>query len=277
MTEKQPILKGPELLNNYEDNWETIMGGWFPGERVVLRGKDVFSELSSFRWFEYLIYGATGRESPKLARLIEGLYTITTSFPDPRLWNNRVAALAGTARSTGILAISAGIAVSEATIYGAKPIKGALDFLYRAARKKDSGITVESIVKEELKNHRVVSGFGRPIVQRDERIQPVLDFLDTIGIEHGKFVKLAFEVEDYFKSTRYRFRMNIAALNAAIIADVGLDIDEYYNLAIIAFVAGMLPCYIEAQGKPEGAFFPLSVSRLNTNRCKPSRRWGELK
>ena len=88
-------------------------------------------------------------------------------------------------------------------------------------------------------------------------------------------MKLAFEVEDYFKSTRYRYRMNIAALNAAIIADVGLDVDEYYNLAVIAFVAGMLPCYVDTRTKPEGAFFPLSVGRLNSNKCKSSRVWGE--
>ena len=140
MTEKSTNLtNGPERLKFFEDNWQTEMGAWFPGERVVLRGKDVFTELNECSWMEYLVYAVTGKESPKLAKIIEGLWLLSTSFPDPRLWNNRVAALAGSARSTGVLAVSAGIAISEATVYGLKPIKGALDFLYRASEKKDSG------------------------------------------------------------------------------------------------------------------------------------------
>ena len=40
---------------------------------------------------------------------------VNTSYPDARIWNNRVAALAGSARSTGNLGVSAALAVSEAS------------------------------------------------------------------------------------------------------------------------------------------------------------------
>ena len=274
MTKQPNALKGPDLLNHFEDNWQTEMGALFIGERVVLRGKDVFAELSDYRWVEYLVFAITGKHSPKIARIIEGLWTIATSYPDPRPWNNRVAALAGTTRSTGVLAIAAGIAVSEATIYGSKPIKGALDFLYRAAKQKDQGVPLKQIVQDELKINRSVSGFGRPILDVDERIAPVLNFIESMGVERGRFVELAFEIEDYFKTTRYKYRMNIAALNAAIAADHGLSADEYYYLTSLAFVAGMFPCYIDALDKPEGGLFPLSVTRLNSDHCKPYRVWG---
>jgi len=265
-------LTGPERLKAYEDNWQTEMGAWFPGERVVLRGKDVFSELSECSWMEYLIYAVTGRNSPKLAKVIEGLWSLSTSFPDPRLWNNRVAALAGTARSTGVLAISAGIATSEATVYGLRPIKGALDFLYRAEAKKRKGALVESIVTEELKTKRSVSGFGRPLTNQDERITPVLDFLRTMESEQGKFVLLAFEIEDFFKNSRYKYRMNIAALNAAVAADFGLTANEYYYLTTMAFTGGMFPCYIDSRTQAQGLFFPLSVERIKPAPC-PIRKW----
>ena len=111
-------------FEKFEDNWQTSMGGWFPGETVVLRGKDVFKDLNNSSWMEYLLFASTGKESPKIARLMEGMWVICSSFPDPRIWNNRVSALAGTARSTGALAAAASVAVTEATIYGLKPIKG---------------------------------------------------------------------------------------------------------------------------------------------------------
>ena len=263
---------GPERLKAYEDNWQTEMGAWFPGERVVLRGKDVFSELNDCSWMEYIVYAVTGKENPKLAKIIEGLSLLSTSYPDPRLWNNRIAALAGTARSTGALALAAGIAASEATIYGLKPIKGALDFLYRAAEKKHSGIAIEIIVKEELKANRCVSGYGRPLTNVDERIAPALQFLTKVEADNGAYLKLAFEIEDYLKSSRYKYRMNIAALNAATVADLGVTVDEYYYTSTLAFIGGILPCHLDAQGKPEGMFYPLSVDRINSI-ATPTRIW----
>jgi len=240
----------------------------------VLRGKDVFTELNDCSWMEYLVYAVTGKESPKLAKAIEGLWLLSTSFPDARLWNNRVAALAGSTRSTGALAISAGIAISEATAYGLKPIKGALDFLYRASEKKDSGETIETIVKEELKTYRNVSGYGRPLTNVDERIKPVLTFLESIESNQGKFVQLAFEIEDYFKSTRYKYRINIAALNAATAADFGLTANEYYYMTTLAFAAGMFPCYIDSRTQLEGMFFPLKVERINS-KSRTTRQWAQ--
>lgn len=265
MTEqKENPLTGPERLKAYEDNWQTDMGAWFPGERVVLRGKDVFTELNEYSWMEYIVYAITGKSNPKLATIIEGLSLLSTSYPDPRLWNNRIAALAGTARSTGALALSAGIAASEASIYGLRPIKGALDFLYRASDKKKDGTSIEAIVKEELRINRCISGYGRPLVNADERIAPALHFLKSIEADRGEFLKLAFEIEDFLKSTRYKYRMNIAALNAATVADIGMTPDEYYYTSTLAFIGGILPCHLDTQSKPEGMFYPLPVGRIKS-------------
>ena len=266
-------LTGPERLQAYEDNWQTEMGAWFPGERVVLRGKDVFSELNSYSWMEYLYYAVTGVHSPKNAQIIEGLWVLSTSFPDPRLWNNRVAALAGTARSTGALAVAAGIATSEATIYGLKPIKQALEFLYKAYEQIETGTSIETIIKQELKINRSVSGYGRPLIERDERIAPVLSFLTDSRSEQNKFLNLALDIDDYFKNSRYKYRINIAAINAAIAADAGLTVDENYYIATLAFTAGMLPCYIDSKTQPQGSFFPLSVNRINST-SHTVRNWG---
>ncbi|OUS14175.1 hypothetical protein A9Q89_00795 [Gammaproteobacteria bacterium 53_120_T64] len=263
---------GPERLKAFEDNWQTAMGAWIPGERAVLRGKNIFTELNNYSWMEFIVYAVTGEHNPKFAKLIEGLSLLSTSYPDPRLWNNRIAALAGTARSTGALALSAGIAASEASIYGLKPIKGALDFLYRASAKKRAGLTIESIVKHELKARRCVSGYGRPLTSIDERIAPALHFLAEIDADGGKYLQLAFEIEEYLKGSRYKYRMNIAAINAATAADLGVSVDDYYYTSTLAFIGGILPCHVDAKNKPEGMFFPLSVKRINSI-SSPSRTW----
>jgi len=266
-------VNGPELLAAYEDNWVTAMGAWFPEGRVVLRGKDVLSDLGHRPWMEYLVYAITGRESSELARLIEGIWAISCSYPDPRIWNNRIAALTGTARSTGVLAIASAVAVTEATVYGLKPIKGAMDFFYRADAKLRQGQLLADVIRAELKKYRVVSGYGRPIVDADERISPLLRFAKTLGQHDGYYVQLAFQVHDYLKSSRYKYQINVAALAAAILADQGLSPEELYNLATLAFVAGMFPCYIDTSEKPEGAFFPLRTSRIHYAGAE-TRCWG---
>ena len=267
-------MKGPELLKHYEDNWETEMGAWFPGERVVLRGKSVLDELSDYRWSEYLLFGITGQYSPKLARLIEGMWLICTSFPDPRLWNNRVAALAATTRSTGVLGSTAGLAVSEATIYGLKPIQGVMDFLYRLDSALESGESLEAFVKAEMRKYRGIYGFGRPVVDQDERARPLMDFARSLGAGEGKYISLAFEVDEYLSNSRYKYRINASGIVAGLLADEGVSTRELYHIATLTFTAGVIPCFIDGLTKPEGSFFPLSISRVSYDGDIHKRTWG---
>lgn len=256
------MMKGPELLRYCEDNWETTMGAWFPGERVVVRGQDLFKNFSTSSWMNYLLFVVTGKQNEKLSRLIESLWVISTSYPEPRLWPNRIATLAGSSRSTGVLGISAGIAASEATIYGLRPIKGAFHFLSDASEFSASEEELESFVLGYLKKHKTIYGFGRPFTPDDERIEPVLKIAKDMGFGDGKIVTLVFQIEKILYKNK-KMKMNVAALNAAIISDAGLSLREYYHMASLAFSAGMFAPMIEAFDKPEGTFFPLSTERIN--------------
>ena len=185
-----------------------------------------------------------------------------------------MAALAGTARSTGVLGIAAANAISEASVYGLRPIRGALDFLYRSDHQLREGLELRSIIRSELKRYRMVFGYGRPLVETDERIQPLLRFAERLGQHKGHYVRLALEIDDYFRQSKYRYRLNIAGLSAAIAADQNLGCDEFYLLASLAFVAGIFPCYLDAKTKPEGSFLPLRVQRVDYGGA-PKRSWGE--
>jgi hypothetical protein len=67
--------------------------------------------------------------------------------------------------------------------------------------------------------------------------------------------------------------MNYGGLVAGLAADLGLSPREYYLFLHPAFLAGMVPCYIEASERPEGTLFPLpcdGVAYLGA----PKRAWG---
>jgi hypothetical protein len=266
-------MKGPEQLLEYEDNWSTRMGLAFPGERVVFRGKDLLNDLKDMRWMGLLLYGITGRIlDDKQIKLFEGMWVLSSSYPDPRLWNNRVASLAGTARSTSSLGASAAIAISEASIYGRRPDIRSFDLIKRIKEKLDSGGNLKALVLDEFQNFRSLPGYGRPIVNGDERIRPVLDMAKRLGFAEGLFVRLAFEIEEILICSRYRMRMNVAMLDAALAADQGLSVREYYHYTILCFSGGILPCVIEALEKPEGSFLPIRCDRV-TYDGKPRRLW----
>ena len=250
-------------LKDYEDNWETEMGGSIPGERVVVRGKDLFEELSEFSWLKLLLFMITGREfTEQQLELLDRIWALTISYPDPRVWNNRVGALAGTVRSTGSLGVGAASAVSEAKIYGGQANIAAIDFMIECKSRVDDGESLEDIVKQELKINRAIYGYGRPVARGDERIRPIQQIMQKTGFANGKHVQLAYEIENILKNGRWRYQMNITGLAAAVGADMGFTVDEYYLWLVNGFNAGITACFTDALIKEEGALFPLRCDRI---------------
>lgn len=240
----------------------TQMGACFVGSRAVFRGHDLHAELKDMEWVELFVFGVTGRRfSPAQLRLMQAIWS-HTSYPDARIWNNRVAALAGTARSSGNLGIAAALAVSEATIYGRGIDIRAIEFFLRARKRVADGGDLAELVAAELQQKRSIAGYGRPIAARDERIAPTLALARELGLADGQYVRLAFSVEEILLGGRWRLHMNYAALCAALAADFGLSPQEYYLFLFPAFLAGVPPCYIEAEQKEEGSLFPLTCTHI---------------
>ena len=266
-------MKGPIFLLSTQGRWETRMGFAFPGERVVYRGQDLFHDLNHLSWIQLYLYGITGRIfSDQQSKLFEGMWTLCTSYPNPRLLNNRIGSLAGTARSTGTLGLSAAIAISEASIYGRRPDIRAINFLIRAKKSLSEGKSLQEIVDTELKKYRGIYGYGRPIVNGDERIGPLLNLAKELNLDNGHYTKLAFEVEEILLQGRWRMRINIAALGAALAADQGLSEREFYLFLIPSFTAGIMPCLIEANEQREGTFLPAKCEHLHYE-GSPRRKW----
>jgi hypothetical protein len=254
--------KGPELLQEHVGVLKSRMGTFIPGSHVIFRGKDLHADLKDMDWMELYVFGITGRHfSPEQLRLMHSIWTYT-SYPDVRLWNNRVAALAGSVRSTGNLGVAAALAVSEASIYGRGIDMRAIDFLLRTRKRLQDGGTLEECVRSELDHHRSIAGYGRPLINGDERNQHMLALAEKLGLNKGPYLQLAFSIEDFLFAGRWRMKINYAGLVAALVADLEFSPREYYLFLFPAFLAGMQPCLIEASERPEGTLYPMSCSDI---------------
>jgi hypothetical protein len=248
------------------------MGAFFPGSHVIFRGHDLHGELKDMDWVELYVFGITGRSfSPAQLRLMHSIWTYT-SYPDVRLWNNRVAALAGSARSTGALGVASALAVSEASIYGGGISLRAIDFLIRTRKQLDEDATLADCISTELEAQRSIAGYGRPLINCDERIQPMLALAQSLGQDQGPYLRLAFAIEEVLLTGRWRMRINYGGLAAALAADLGLSPKEYYLFVFPAFLAGMQPCFIEASERPEGALYRIACADI-AYEGRPQRCW----
>jgi citrate synthase len=255
-------MNGPQLLASNAGILRTRMGAFWPGQRAVFRGHDLHREYRNADWLALFVFGITGRHfSEAQLKLLHGIWVIT-SYPDARIWNNRVAALAGTTRSTPALGLSAALAVSEATIYGGGAGVRAFDFIVRAALAVDSGRALREFVDEELRT-RYLYGYGRPIHANDERLPWLQGLAQELGLADGKHFKLALEVgRTLAELGKPRMRMNYAGMVAGLGADLGLSRREFHLFRVPLFFAGMPPCWIEAADKPEGTLLPTPCDKV---------------
>lgn len=257
-------MTDPSVLSAFQGPLRSRVGGCFPGQRAVFRGHDLHRDLADIEWLDLYVFGITGRRMDEGAlRLLNAIWAYT-SYPDARLWNNRVAALAGTARSTGALGISAAVAVSEAAIYGRQIDMAAAGFFVRTRQQVENGAALFDLVQEELRVNRGIAGYGRPVrrMDEDERNGPILALAKAHGLADGDYVRLAFAVEDILLKGRWRMKMNYGAMAAALVLDLGFSAQEYYLFMLQAFLAGMVPCYMEALERPEAATFALRCEQV---------------
>lgn len=253
---------GPDLLQQNVGVLKSRMGTFYPGSHVIFRGHDLHTDLKDMDWVELYVFGITGRRfSKEQLRLMHSIWTYT-SYPDVRLWNNRVAALAGSSRSTGNLGVAAALAVSEASIYGRGIDMRAIEFLHCTRKKIDSGSSITECIKHEFESNRSIAGYGRPLINGDERNRHILTLAQSLGLDQGAYLRLAMSVEEALLAGRWRMKMNYAALAAALSADIGLTPREYYLFMFPAFLAGMQPGFIEAADRPEGTLYPIPCADI---------------
>jgi hypothetical protein len=250
-----------ERLCETESHLVTRIGKAFLTERVVMHGKDLHHELDHLEWLHLYLFAILGRDPGKDVANMLNCYWVGSSYPDPSIWPNHVAALAGSVRTTPSLGMMAGLSISEASIYGRRPEVRALDFFYRVGKWCEEGGKVEEFVDNEKALGRILFGYGRPLAKTDERIAFTLEKAKEYGFSDGRHLKIAFEVFEHVNSV-YGYSMNVAAVHAALAADMGFSCEEYQLLLSPGFVTGMAPCFKDAKARPEGSFFPIRCASI---------------
>ncbi|WP_338849383.1 hypothetical protein V8J88_10250 [Massilia sp. W12] len=242
----------------------TKMGQAFPGERVVFRGFDLHVDLFDMSWLELNLFGITGKRFTQAELKVLDYVLACTSYPEPRIWNNRVATLAGTARTTSTQAMAAACAASEAQLFGLQIQHMCGDFLFRCLANKNAGGDLKTFLQDEIEKFKYIKGYGRPIaaMKLDERIPAVFRKMQEVGISPGQYTNLAYEVEECLQSISPGFKANYAIIASAIVMDLGLSVRELTCYMFIIFVAGMSPCYLEALERPEGATFAMKCDQI---------------
>lgn len=264
--------KGPGLLQQNVGRLRSRMGAAYPGSHAIFRGHDLHTGLKDMDWVELYVFGITGRRfSKEQLRLLHAIWTYT-SYPDVRIWNNRVAGLAGSSRSTGTLGIAAALAVSEASIYGGGCYARSISFLIRTQQHLKSGGSLSDCIREELDTYRIIKGYGRPLVSGDERNPHILTLARSLGLDQGPHLQLSFAIEKALPAFQLNLKMNYAGLVAGLIADIGFSPQEFYLFMFPAFLAGMPPVYIEAAERPEGTLYPVPCGKIRYE-GQSSRPW----
>ena len=251
-----------QQLKENEGHVRTRMGAAFVGSRTVFRGQDLHKHLMQMSWLALYVFGITGRKpNEKEIEFMNALWVVT-SYPDTRIWCNRVAALAGSTRSTKHLGVCAGNAVAEATIYGRRNSYKAVQFFIDTQRRIEQGASLETCAAEHLAAGFRFAGYGRPLNNGDERIPPIMAVARKLGMDNGPHVRLAFALDELLLKTGKPLRMNFGGLAAAFGADLGFSAESFQQFMFPAFLAGMQPCIVEAGEKPEGTLFPVSCTSI---------------
>ncbi|QDQ25255.1 citryl-CoA lyase [Chitinimonas arctica] len=249
-------MSGYQHLAEASGRFRTRVGGAFPGSRAVFRGHDLHGELMEMEWLALYAYSITARRpSAAETRLMNALWVVT-GYPDARIWCNRVAALAGTSRSTANLAICAGNAIAEASIYGRRNEFRAISYFLATRQKMAAGASLADCVAEHLAARRKLAGYGRPLANGDERIPPIMRVAESLGLHDGPHVRLAFALDQFLLGSGKPLRMNYGGLVAAFGADLGFSAQTFQQFMFPSLLAGMQPCYGEACELPAGSRFP---------------------
>jgi len=238
-------------------------GGWKIGEGVKCCGYDMMEDLvGKTSYMQVVILNATGRlPSKALADWVEAIH-ICLSWPDPRIWCNRIGALAGSARTSCVAASTLGVLAAESKSYGIKPLINGVEFIQRAFTETHNGLSLKNFIAQEVKRNGgkpYLMGYIRPIAKGDERIPSMEEVTKQLGFTIGEHLSLAYEIEVQLNK-EYDETMNINGYVAAFLSDQGYSPQEVYRIFSAVVVSGVTSCYTDTKGRIEGGFSPLKTS-----------------
>ena len=103
--------------------------------------------------------------------------------------------------------------------------------------------------------HRSIAGYGRPLINGDERNPHILALAQSLGLDQGPYLRLAISIEETLFAGRWRMKMNYAGMVAALVADIGF------------LAAGVLPVSVSGIPRWNAALFHRGMRIARKVRC----------
>ena len=237
-------------------------GGWTLGEGIKTHGYSLLDDIhGKCSMFQVMIMNVTGRlPERRLADLVEGLF-ITLSWPDARIWCNKMGVFSAMARTSCTAAIAAGGLAGDSKMYGAGTGKSIGPFFEKAYRHiVDNNESVESFIETHCyKNGCLVApGFARPLAKGDERIPAMRKLAKQLGYGVGPYAQMTQDMEDYL-NRKDGEGLNLSGFFSAFMLDQGYSMEEIMGIAAFSVTGGIYAAYFEYIHQSPNDFLPLRV------------------
>lgn len=241
-------------------------GGWRIGVGVESHGYDLINELvGHFSYMQVVVLNATGNmPSKSLADWIEAMH-ICLSWPDSRIWCNRIGALGGAVGASPISSVCSGTMAADSRVYGISPIVDGVKFIQRARHEIElRNITVEKFVDSEVEkigDKPYLMGYARPVAKGDERISAMERVSNELGFKAGPHLTLAYKIEQVL-AKRFDETMNINGYGSAFMADQNMSPVEIYRIFSVMVASGVAACFVDNADNERGLFAPMRVTDI---------------
>ena len=240
-------------------------GGWEVGKGIMTHGYSLLDDIhGKCSMFQVMVMNVTGKlPERRLADFVEGLY-ICSSWPDPRIWCNKIgvfSALTGTSSTT---AIAAGGLAGNSKIYGAGSGLSIGPFIDKAYQHiVINGESVEDFVEKYayINEQLNAPGFARPLAKGDERVPAMRRLAKDLGFEDGPYIKMVNDIETYLNNKAGE-GLNLSGYFTAFMKDQGFNINQIMGISAFAVTGGVYAAYFEYIDQPPHNFLPLRVDDI---------------
>ncbi len=240
-------------------------GGWTVGKGITTHGYNLLGEIhGKCSMFQVMIMNITGiLPERRLADLVEGLF-ISLSWPDPRIWCNKMGVFSALTGSSITSAIATGGLAGDSKMYGpgtGQSIGPFFDLAYRSI--VENGETIESFIEGNCYKHGKLfaPGFARPLAKGDERIPAMRKLALDLGFESGPLENMVNEMESYLEKKSGE-GLNLSGYFTAFMMDQGYSIDEIIGIAAFSVTGGVYASYFEYVNQPPNAFLTLRIDDI---------------
>ncbi len=241
-------------------------GGWTIGKGIITHGYNLLDDIhGKCSMFQVMILNITGRlPERRLADLVEGMY-ITLSWPDARIWCNKMGVFNAMTHSSITTAIAAGGLAGDSKMYGAGTGKSIGPFFEKAYKDiVQQGVSVETFIETNCyKNGKFIApGFARPLAKGDERIPAMRNLAKKLGYEVGPYSQMVDDMET-FLNNKAGEGLNLSGFFSAFMLDQGFTMDEIMGIAAFSVTGGVYAAYFEYINQPPNIFLALRVDDID--------------